>query len=135
MNKSELLKQAIHEKWTVCTYGLGYLGKRLYKEIPDMFGLKALFFSDSDDNKVDKISLPDISPIHRAELLETADKTIVFILVDDPYDLEIEKDLSVNSNILTVSLRELALMSDVIYKFYGDDIYSKYIKLSDMREM
>ena len=130
----EIIKHAKNENWDICTYGLGYLGKRLYKVIPDMLGLSAQYYCDGDDSKVDSIILPGMKGIHKEDLIKAKDPAIIFILVDDPYDLEIQKMLAVNDHLHTVTLRELALMDDVIESFYGEALYKKYKELTDYSE-
>lgn len=131
MLDDKLLDVAKKEKWGVCVYGLGYLGKRLYKIIPNMLGLSAQYYCDGDDSKVDSIILPGMRGIHKEDLIKAKDPAIIFILVDDPYDLEIQKMLSVNDHLHTVTLRELAHMDDVIESFYGVTLYKKYKELPD----
>ncbi len=127
----EIIEHAKNENWDTCTYGLGYLGKRLYKVIPNMLGFSAQYYCDGDDDKVDSIILPGMQGIHKADLIKADSPAIVFILVDDPYDIEIQDMLSVNNYLHTVTLRELALMDDVIESFYGKALYEKYKELPD----
>jgi hypothetical protein len=127
----EIITLAKIENWDICTYGLGYLGKRLYNIIPDMIGLSAQYYCDGDDGKVDSIRLPGMKGIHKEDLIKAESPKIIFILVDDPYDLEIQKKLSINDYLHTVTLRELALMDDVIESFYGEVLYKKYKELPD----
>ncbi len=126
-----IIERAKKENWMICTYGLGYLGKRLYKDIPGMFELSAKFYCDGDDGKVDSVILPEMKGIYIKDLLEVRHPTIVFILVDDPYDMEIQEMLSANDNLYTVTLRELAQMNYIIKAFYGDAVFEKYKKLPD----
>ena len=126
-------EHALAENWNICTYGLGYLGKRLYKEIPDIFGLKANFFCDGNDEKVDSVQLPEMTGIYRNDLIRSENPVLVFILVDDPYDIEIQDALSVNRKLHTLTLREMAQMSIVMRSFYGEDLYNRYLGLKDYR--
>lgn len=126
-----IIQQAKEKNWMICTYGLGYLGKRLYKEIPGMFELSAQFYCDGDDGKVDSVILPEMKGIYLKDLLEVRYPTIVFILVDDPYDMEIQEILSINDNLYTITLRELSQMNYVIKAFYGEAVFEKYKKLPD----
>lgn len=134
MDKYNELIKNIDAGCKICAYGWGYLGKKLYVEIPQMFGVKADYICDGDDKKVDEISIDGITPIHKDKLLNTKERTVVFILVDDPYDLQIEQSLKVNDCLLTVSLRELAQMNQIIKAFYGDEIYDLYLNLKDGRK-
>lgn len=118
----------------VCTYGLGYLGKRLYDEIPRIFGLVPRYFCDGNDQKVDSIKLAGLEGIYKQDLINTNVSYLVFILVDDPYDLEIQKELSANKKLFTLTLREMAQMDEVIKKFYGDQIYAGLLRVGDYRE-
>ncbi len=127
--KEEYLAKAKKEKWKVCTYGLGYLGKRLRHEIPEMFGLEPYYYCDSNDDKVDAVVFDDSVPIHKNQIKALSEPIIVFILVDDPFDLEIENDLKENKNLYTYTLRQLALMDKVIHDFYGDEMFEMYKKL------
>ena len=127
--KESLIGRAKEEDWIVCTYGLGYLGKKLYEEIPGVFGLKTNLFSDSDSLKVDAVALEGIKGIHKQELLAFAHPVLVFVLVDDPYDLQIKEDLSANPNLVIVTLRELAEMDYVKELLYGKDLFEKYLQL------
>lgn len=127
-----LFEIAKKEKWDICIYGLGYLGKKLYKSIPSIFGFDAKYYCDSDNEKVDKEEFPGMIGVYKEELLSTGRSMLIFILVDDPYDLQIMKELSTNSNLVTVSLRELAEMDYVKEKFFGRELYEKYLKLNTM---
>ena len=91
--------------------------------------VSAQYYCDGDDSKVDSIILPGMKGIHKEDLIKAKDPAIIFILVDDPYDLEIQKMLAVNDHLHTVTLRELALMDDVIESFYGRELYEKYKEL------
>ena len=126
-----VINQAKTENWMVCVYGLGYLGKRLYKEIPSIFGLSANYYSDGSDDKVDNVILPEMTGIYKDELLKIKEPVLVFILVDDPYDIEIQKNLSLNVKLHTITLRELTQMKEVIIYFYGNKFYAEYICLPD----
>lgn len=127
-----LFETAKNEKWDICIYGLGYLGKKLYKSIPSIFGFEAKYYCDSDNEKVDKKEHTGMIGIYKEELLRTDRPMLIFILVDDPYDLQIMKELSINSNLITVSLRELVEMDYVKEKFFGRELYAKYLKLDTM---
>lgn len=127
--KDKYLEQAKDEQWKVCIYGLGFLGKRLRNHIPQMFGLIPDYYCDSEDRKVDEARIDDSKPMYREELRALCEPVIVFVLVDDPYDIEIEEDLKENSNIYTYTLRELALMDKVICEFYGEELFDMYKKL------
>ena len=127
--KEKYLEQAKDKQWKVCTYGLGYLGKKLRHTIPQMFGLNTDYYCDTDDKKVDDAEYSDSKSIYRRELKKIEEPVIVFVLVDDPYDIEIEEDLKENSNIYTYTLRELALMDKVICEFYGEELFDMYKKL------
>ncbi|WP_022773698.1 hypothetical protein [Butyrivibrio sp. AE2015] len=127
--KEDYLKKAREENWKICTYGLGYLGKRLRHIIPELFGLKPDFYCDSNDIKVKEAGFEDADPIYRNELKMIKEPIIVFILTDDPYDIEIQNDLSTNKSLFTYTLRELALMDQVIHVFYGDELFEMYKRL------
>lgn len=131
MKNYNYIKKAQKDNWKICVYGLGYLGKRLYLEIPQLFNFFPDYYSDGDDIKVDSINIENVKPIYKKELLEFDSLCLVFILVDDPYDLEIQKSLSTNSNLYSITLRELVLMDEVIFKFYGNEIYEKYKNLEE----
>lgn len=131
MSKYDYIKKAQKEKWKVCVYGLGYLGKRLCFEIPKLFDLVPDYYSDGDSLKVDSIKIDNVKPIYKKNLLELNTSCLVFILVDDPYDLEIQKTLLANSNLYSITLRELVLMDEVICRFYGNEIYEKYKNLEE----
>ena len=123
------IEKARQEGWSVCTYGLGYLGKRLYKDIPSIFGLSADCYCDGNDSNVESIVLPGMKGIYKDDLIKTPNPTIVFILVDNPYDIEIKKILSVNKSLHTLTLRELTQMNSVIKEFYGEELFEKYMAL------
>ena len=126
-------EQAKNEDWDVCVYGLGYLGKRLYNDIPEIFGLRARYYCDGDNAKVMSVNLPGIIGIYKETLLKTKSPTIVFILVDDPYDIEIQEMLSLNHNLYTITLREMVQMENVIRLFYGDNLFAKFLRLPNYR--
>ena len=119
----------------VCTYGLGYLGKRLYKEIPGLFGIKADYFCDGSDEKVDSIKLEGMKGIYKKDLINSKILFLVFILVDDPYDIEIQNELLINKGLYTVTLREMAQMDEVMMRFYGDEVFFRLMALKNYREM
>lgn len=131
MSKIDLIKDAQLQKWAICVYGLGYLGRRLLLEIPSLFGLIPNYYCDGDDKKVDSIKLAGAQPIYKNEILQMKEHCLVFILVDDPYDIEIQNMLSNNTFLYTITLRELVQLDDVIKLFYGNQFYKKYISLSD----
>ena len=81
--------------------------------------------------KVDSVILPEMKGIYIKDLLEVRHPTIVFILVDDPYDMEIQEILSINDNLYAMTLRELSQMNYVIKAFYGEAVFEKYKKLPD----
>lgn len=128
------IRTAKNQKWSVIVYGLGYLGKRLYLEIPSMFGLKPDFYTDGNDKKVDSIKLEELQPLHKDQLLRMKENCIVFILVDDPFDVEIKNMLSVNPFLYTVTLREIVQFDEVINIFYGNQFYEKYSRLISYAE-
>lgn len=129
MTHDELIKQAHTEKWDVCIYGLGYLGQKLYKEVPDMLGLKVGYYCDGSNKKVDEVRLPGIRGVYKSELLRMDHSMLVLIMVDDPYDKEIKNELSVIENLHPITLRELTGTQLVIREFYGDAIYKRIIGL------
>lgn len=128
---NDIIETAKKENWMICTYGLGYLGRRLYEDIPSMFGLSAGFYSDGNNSKVDSIELIGMKRIYKDDLINIKHHVLVFILVDDPYDIEIQKTLSVNNKLHTFTLRELVQMESIIRIFYGDELFDKYEKLPD----
>lgn len=134
MDKYNELIKNIDAGCKICAYGWGYLGKKLYIEIPKMFSVSADYICDGDDKKVDEINIEGITAIHKEELLQSSERMVVFILVDDPYDLQIAAELKRNDLLLTVSLRELVQMDEIIRAFYGDEIYNLYVNLKDGRK-
>lgn len=126
MNIEELLSKAKKSNYIICVYGLGKLGQRLYNEIPSIYGLKADIYSDGDDKKVDAISLEGIKGVHVEELIKISVETVVFVLVDDPYDIDIKNNLSVNKKLHIVTLRELAEDDIVIRYYYGVDCMKEF---------
>lgn len=135
MIDKHIIEQAQNGAISICTYGLGYLGKRLYKEIPGMFGIKADYFCDSSNEKVESISLEGMKGIYKEDLIKSDIHFLVFILVDDPYDIEIQNELLENKALYTVTLREMAQMDEVMRIFYGDEIFDRLVSLMDYREM
>ena len=131
--KYSFIKQAQKEHWKVCVYGLGYLGKRLYRIVPDIFGLTPDLYSDGNDEKVESAGYDGITGVYKRDLLAVNEPVLVFILADNPIDKDIEKTLSENSYLHTVSIREVIQMDDTIRSFYGDDLFAKYKKLEEYR--
>ncbi len=129
--KQNYIKQAREEHWKVCVYGLGYLGKRLYREIPGIFGLVPDLYSDGNDEKVDATGYKSVLGIYKRDLLTVNEPVLVFILTDNPIDKEIDKALSKNHYLHTVSIREVIQMDETIRSFYGNDLYVKYKKLNE----
>ena len=129
MNYDELFRRWPEKEWKVCIYGLGYLGKRLYQVIPEILGIKVDMCSDSDRKKVDQEVIPGVKGIYIEELLKSEEDVVVLVMADDPYDDEIEKTLSINKHLHTVTLRQLTHLPIVIEKFYGERLYRKYLEL------
>ncbi len=119
----------------VCIYGLGYLGMRLYEVIPEIFDLKAEYYCDGNNERVRSTTLCDMKRIYKTELIESDTPFLVFVLVDDPYDLEIQRELSQNDKLYTLTLREMAQMEDVMKKFYGDDLFGKIMALPNYSDI
>ncbi len=132
MVMKECLSKARKDNWRVCVYGLGYMGKRLFEEIPGIFGLKADCYCDGDDEKVDNTRLGELQPMHISELLTASAPVLVFVLVDDPFDIEIVKKLRINKNLYVYSLRDLLEVDTVIKHYYGEDFYLRFQKLAVM---
>lgn len=131
IQKHNYIKQTRQEQWKVCVYGLGYLGQRLYRLIPSIFDLTPDVYSDGNDEKVDVAGYDDISGVYKRDLLTVSEPVLVFILADNPIDKEIEKTLSENRYLHTVSIREVIQMDETVRSFYGDDLYAKYKKLEE----
>ena len=129
--KEKMIDTAVCDQWKVCVYGLGYLGHRLYRLVPELFGLSADFFCDGDEGKVDSTDLPGIMAIHKKELVEVKESFLVFVLVDSPTDRVIAESLSCNPNLHVVTVRELIQMDSVIRSFYGDEFFVKYVAAED----
>lgn len=129
--KYNIITCAREEHWKVCVYGLGYLGQRLYRLVPDIFGLAPQFYSDGNDEKVDAAGYDGITALYKKDLLAIEEPVLVFVLADNPVDREIEKMLLKNHNLHIVLLREVIQMDETIRSFYGEELYDMYVKLTD----
>lgn len=132
--KENYIDTARKDRWAVCVYGLGFLGQRLYNTVPDLFGLKAAYFCDGDDEKVDNARLPGLSGIRKSELMKTDVPVLVFVLADNPVDRIIADSLSANPNLNVVTIRDVIRMDEAIRSFYQDELYSRYTGLRDWRQ-
>lgn len=128
-DKKEIIKKAIDNKWEVCCYGLGFLGKKLYSEIPSIFNLKATLLCDGNDRCVEVFSKQDTRAIYLKELLIVKKDILVFVLVDDPMDGEIIDNLCINPCLHLVTLRDLLNMEDVVKYYFDDELYDIYSQL------
>ena len=133
MTNNELIELAQNDNWDVCVYGLGFLGNKLYKEIPNILGLNAVYYCDSDNQRVDEVRFPGMLGVYKSELIKTNHPTLVLIMVDDPYDKEIKYELSINERLYPITIRELAGTKLVLSAFYGDSIYSQIAELQNIR--
>ena len=128
-NIQKQIDKAIEEKWQVCVYGLGNLGMKLYEEVPGIFNLHANLFSDGNDDKVNNTTIEGMKGIFLKDLLESSKDILVFVLVDNPYDSQIEEKLSINSKLHVCTLRKLTKLEKVFEYYYGAKMLSDYQKL------
>lgn len=122
------------ENWKVCIYGLGYLGKRVSEKLEDILHLKIDLYCDRNKDLVDTFRLPGAVGIYREQLIESEKDMLVLLLVDYPYDDEIQRELACNRRLHTLRLRNMAAMDEVIHKFYGDVLYETYKNLGHASE-
>lgn len=126
--KEKLIERAIGDGWMVCCYGLGHMGKTVCSEIPKIFNLTVSLFCDRDDERVRRFVLEGARPIYLNDLLSAAEDILVFVLVDDPYDVEIVENLSINPHLHLITLRDMLDMDEVIRYYFGEELYGIYSK-------
>ncbi len=117
------------EKWKVCIYGLGYLGRKISGRVIDILHLQIDFYCDGNKKSVDSFHFPDAIGIYKERLMEIKESVLVLILVDYPNDIEICSELAGNPCLHTVRLWDIAAMEEVMADFYGDELYKLYRKL------
>lgn len=117
------------ENWSVCIYGLGYLGKRVSGKLADILHLKIDFYCDKNSESVDAFRLPGAVGIYREQLVESEEDMLILLLVDYPYDDEIRDELACNGYLHILRLRDMVAMDEVIHGFYGDALYGTYKNL------
>ena len=133
--KEKLIERAIGDGWMVCCYGLGHMGKTVCSEIPKIYHLKISLFCDRDDESVGRFVLEGARPIYLNDLLSAVEDILVFVLVDDPYDVEIVENLSINPHLHLITLRDMLDMDEVIKYYFGEELYGIYSKTEIQKGM
>ena len=124
-----IIDRARDERWKVCIYGLGYLGKKIAGRLPDILHIKIDYYCDGNAGNVASFNLPGAFGIEKDALKGICEAVLVLILVDYPYDDVIQKELAGNLWLHTVRIRDIVAMDEVVADFYGDDLYKRYQSL------
>lgn len=124
-----IIDRARDERWKVCIYGLGYLGKKIAGRLPDILHIKIDYYCDGNAGNVASFNLPGAVGVEKEALKGVCEAVLVLILVDYPYDDVIQKELDGNLWLHTVRIRDIVAMDEVAADFYGDDLYKRYQSL------
>lgn len=129
-----IINRARDERWKVCIYGLGYLGKKIAYRLPDILHIKIDYYCDGNAENVASFALPGALGIEKETLMRTYEAVLVLILVDYPYDDVIQKELAGNVWLHAVRIRDVAALDEVAADFYGNDLYKCYQSLEQSAE-
>lgn len=111
----ELAKQ---NKWEICCYGMGIIGKAAIDNIFPLLDIKIDFFCDRNMEKEEEIKGRKEKWISVDELINTTRDSLVFIMVGKKYDTEVEKILCINSKIHIIKWTCISKSEGLLYKYF-----------------
>lgn len=88
------ISEAQKNRWNVCLYGMGKIGKNCIQDIKRITGLNVTHICDSNDDALDGVSSQENKKICRADLLNTKERFLVIVTVGSRLENDIVEGLN-----------------------------------------
>lgn len=121
--------EAQKNRWNVCLYGMGKIGKNCIQDIKRITGLCVTHICDSSDDVINGFSPLENRIISRTDLLNTKERFLVIVTVGSRLEKDVVEGLNDCELLEVITLGDLCSLDSSIDAFF--DIHcTKYQKIS-----
>ena len=118
-------------KWKICSYGLGRMGKRLGYNLLKWLEVEPNYYCDKNPDVLENYSVAEKKKIKFEDLLRIEEEVLVFVVMGEEYSQNAKQELEQNSHLHVVTWQQLMRDDELIQEYFKIGQLTQYQKINN----